>query len=161
MNENDAEGARRPLDQGDVAVLTELRETVTRLDPCPAGLTERIAFALTVQALQAEMAELTRAPLALTRADDDEPDQAMTVTFSTDSVSVMVTVTAETDGTARVDGWLTCEVEEIELARPDGRSERVPVQEGRFVLGSVDRGPAYLVVHPPASRTVVTPTFTL
>ncbi|WP_298747489.1 hypothetical protein [uncultured Serinicoccus sp.] len=151
----------QPWDEGDVAVLTELRETVTRLDPCPAGLTERIAFALTVRALHAEVAELTRAPLALTRADDDEPDQATTVTFSTDSVSIMVTVTAERDGTARVDGWLTCDVEEIELARPDGRSEQVPVHDGRFVLASVSCGPAYLVVRPPGGRTVITPTFTL
>ncbi|WP_165368641.1 hypothetical protein [Serinicoccus sediminis] len=157
----DHDGGGLPMDQGDVALLTELRETVTRLDPCPAGLTERIAFALTVQALQAEVAELTRAPLVLTRADDDEPDQAMTVTFSTDSVSVMVTVSGETDGTARVDGWITCDVEEIELARPDGRSEVVPVRDGRFVLGSVERGPAYLVVRPPGGRPVLTPTFAL
>ncbi|WP_298891137.1 carboxypeptidase regulatory-like domain-containing protein [uncultured Serinicoccus sp.] len=164
MNDDRERGgvAARPWDEGDGAVLTELRETVTRLDPCPAGLTERIAYALTVRALHAEVAELTRAPLALTRADDDdEPDQATTVTFSTDSVSIMVTVTAERDGTARVDGWLTCDVDEIELARPDGRSEWVPVHDGRFVLASVSCGPAYLVVRPPGGRTVVTPTFTL
>ncbi|GAA4871147.1 hypothetical protein [Serinicoccus chungangensis] len=159
-HEREGLGADR-WDGGDVAVLTELRETVTRLDPCPAGLTDRIAFALTVRALHAEVAELTRSPLALTRADDDEPDQATTVTFSTDSVSIMVTVTAERDATARVDGWLTCDVDEIELARPDGRSERVPVVDGRFVLASVDCGPAYLVVRPPGGRTVITPTFTL
>ncbi|KUG53721.1 hypothetical protein AVL62_02855 [Serinicoccus chungangensis] len=163
MNEDRETGGvgPQPWDEGDVTVLTELRETVTRLDPCPAGLTERIAFALTVRALHAEVAELTREPLALTRGDDDEPDQATTVTFSTDSVSIMVTVTAEHDATARVDGWLTCDVDEIELARPDGRSEWAPVRDGRFVLASVSCGPAYLVVRPPGGRTVITPTFTL
>ncbi|WP_141567722.1 hypothetical protein [Serinicoccus profundi] len=151
-----------PLDEGDLSVLAELRETVTRLDPCPAGLTERIGFALTVRALQAEVAELTRHPGALTRGDgDDEPDQATTVTFSTDSVSIMVTVTAGRDGTARVDGWITCEADEVELGRPDGGSERVEVQDGRFVFGSIACGPAYLVVHPRGERTVITPTFSI
>ena len=152
-----------PLDGSDVAVLHDLRETVDRLDPCPAGLTDRIKFTLTVRALQAEVAELTRAPTALTRGDDaqDEPDQAMTVTFSTDSVSIMITVSPLGDGTARVDGWLTCEVSEVELARPDGRRDRVEVQDGRFAFAAVSTGPAYLVVHPLGDRTVLTPTFTI
>ncbi|ANS78480.1 hypothetical protein SGUI_1084 [Serinicoccus hydrothermalis] len=152
-----------PLDGSDVALLHELRETFDRLDPAPAGLTDRIAFALTVHALQAEVAELTRRPMALTRGEEahDEPDQAMTVTFSTESVSIMVTVSPLGDGTARVDGWLTCEVPEVELARPDGRGERAEVQEGRFVFAAVSTGPAYLVVHPVGHRTVLTPTFTI
>ncbi|WP_151524513.1 hypothetical protein [Serinicoccus kebangsaanensis] len=150
-----------PLDEVDMRLLEDLRETVDRLDPCPAGLPDRVKFALTVQALQAEVAELIGRPMALTRGGDEEPDQTMTVTFSTDSVSIMVTVGPAGDGTARVDGWLTCEADEVQLARPDGTSETAAVREGRFVFAAVPTGPAYLVVHPPGERTVITPTFTL
>lgn len=149
-----------PLDETDLDLLRDLRETVDRLDPCPAGLADDVKFALTVKALHAEVAELTQEPLALVRGEDDDPDQTQTMTFSTDSVSIMLTVTPGLDGT-RVDGWLTCDVADVELLRPDGRSDRTGVEDGRFVFARVDSGATRLVVHPRQGRPVVTPTFTL
>ena len=49
-----------PLDESDVALLAALRALHAELDPVPAGLTDDVKFALTVQALHAEVAELTR-----------------------------------------------------------------------------------------------------
>ena len=160
MNDDSTAGALAPLDETDAALLRELRETVDRLDPCPAGLTDDVKFALTVQALQAEVAELTQEPAALVRGEDDDPDQTATMTFSTDSVSIMLTVTPGRGG-ARVDGWLTCDSADVELLRPDGSSERTDVEDGRFVFVDVAAGPTRLVVHPPLARPVVTPTFAL
>lgn len=156
----DLTGALAPFDGTDAALLRELREAVDRVDPCPAGLGDAVKFALTVQALHAEVAELTRGAEALTRGVED-PDEAATMTFSTDSVNIMVTVTPDGSGGSRVDGWLTCDSAEVELLRPDGASERQPVEDGRFVFPSVAAGPTRLVVHPAQGRPVVTPTFTL
>lgn len=157
-----APGAGGPaLDAADLSLLEELRETVDRVDPCPAGLGERVKFALTVQSLHAQVAELTRGEDALTRGVDDEPDRTATMTFSTDSVSIMVTVTEEDPDLTRIDGWLTCERAEVELVRPGGTEQRVSVSDGRFVLTGVPAGAARLVVHPEDARPVVTPTFSL
>ncbi|MFK5582281.1 carboxypeptidase regulatory-like domain-containing protein [Serinicoccus sp. LYQ131] len=157
-----ASGAGGPaLDAADLSLLEELRETVDRVDPCPAGLGERVKFALTVQSLHAQVAELTRGEGALTRGADDEPDRMATMTFSTDSVSIMVTVTEEDPDLTRIDGWLTCERAEVELVRPGGTEQRVSVSDGRFVLTGVPAGSARLVVHLEDARPVVTPTFSL
>lgn len=164
-------GELGPLDEVDAGLLRELRETANRVDPIPAGFTDRVKFALTVQALHAEVAELTQGDLALTRGGDgalegdvdgDAADQTSTMTFSSDSVSIMVTVTPDGSGDlARVDGWLTCDTAEVELLRPTGPSRTVSVTDGRFVIAEVRPGPAQLVVRPASGRTVITPTFTL
>ena len=69
----------QPFDATDAAILRELREIQSRIDPCPAGLAEQITFALTVQALQAEVAELTSAAGVLTRAAVEDADEAARV----------------------------------------------------------------------------------
>lgn len=157
---NDMDLDLAPFDETDAALLRELREVINRLDPCPAGLPDDVKFALTLRGLEAEVAEVTRAAEALVRGEED-PDQAATMTFSTDSVSIMLTATPGSDGGARVDGWLTCDTAEVELLRPDGNSERARVEEGRFVFHGVAPGPTRLVVHPDQGRPVVTPTFSL
>lgn len=149
------------FDENDAATLRELRATVDRLDPCPEGLAERVKFALTVQALHAEVAELTRDRGALTRGPDEDPDQVRTMTFSTDSVSIMITVTEEGPELVRMDGWLSCERADVDLVGGEGPDQRVSVTDGRFVLTGIPTGSARLVVHPDQGRTVLTPTFGL
>lgn len=149
------------FDENDAAVLREVRETVDRLDPFPAGLGERVKFALTMQALQAEVAELTRGEGALTRGPDEDPDQVSTMTFSTESLSIMVTVTEEGASLSRIDGWLTCDTADVELVLAEGTEQRVSASDGRFVLSGIPTGSARLVVHPDEGRPVVTPTFSL
>ena len=72
----------------------------------PAGLTEDIKFALTVQAMHAEVAELQRvgAESALARS---EYTQTQTLTFSAETLSVMVTLSPIDADEVRVDGWVT------------------------------------------------------
>jgi hypothetical protein len=155
--------ATEPFDSTDEALLRELRETAARLDPCPADLAERIKFALTVQALQAEVAELTsQAELVSRSSATQEPAEATTVTYSTESLSIMVSVSREGAGRARLDGWVTCGPAEVEVDLGEHGTRRVTADgDGRFVLADLPHGLAHLLVRPAQGRPVVTPQFTL
>ncbi len=158
------ETGTEPLDATDEAILRELREVAARVDPCPRGLVERITFALTVQALQAEVAELTSQPALVARsATTQEPTEATTVMWSTDALTIMVTVTREGPGRARVDGWLTCGRAEVELDLGPGPEPRRTTadEDGRFALPDLPRTLVHLLVRPADGRPVVTPQFGL
>lgn len=150
-----------PFDETDAAILRELREVAGRLDPCPADLAERIKFSLTVQALEAEVAELTAQPELVSRtAAGEELTEASTVTFSTDNLSIMVTIAPSGPGRARVDGWLTCGRAEVECRLDAGDSLIVTADDdGRFVLPDLPRCGAQLIVRASSGRPVITPQF--
>ena len=67
----DRDIAAQPLDDFDSTILDTVAEVFRAADPVPAGLAEDIKFALTVQALHAEVAELQRvgAESALARSE--------------------------------------------------------------------------------------------
>ncbi|GAA5160758.1 hypothetical protein [Ornithinimicrobium tianjinense] len=152
-----------PFDSTDEGILRDLREVASRLDPCPADLTERILFALTVQALQAEVAELTSQTELVSRSMAPDPTEASTVTFSAEHLSIMVTVVREDARHTRIDGWLTCGSAEVEVDLSDGRVETVLADaEGRFVVTGLPQGSsARLTVRPEEGRPVITPQFSL
>ena len=87
---SDHDIAAQPLDDLDRSILDTVAEVFRAANPIPAGLTEDIKFALTVQAMHAEVAELQRvgADSALARS---EYTQTQTLTFSAETLSVMVT----------------------------------------------------------------------
>lgn len=154
--------ALEPFDSTDEALLRELREIAARLDPAPADLTDRVLFALTVQALEAEVAELTSQAGLVSRSLPGDPTETTTVTFSTEGLSIMVTVTPVRGGRVRLDGWLTCGRAEVELDLAGTGTRTVAADEdGRFVLDDLPHGGARLLVRPPAGQAVVTPQFTI
>ena len=160
MNTTDTELA--PFDEADAAILRELREVAGRLDPCPGDLGERVKFALTVRALEAEVAQLTAQPELVSRTAGEDLTEASTVTFSTDSLSIMVTIAPSTTGRSRVDGWLTCGQADVECRIATGEVLTVHADEdGRFVLPDVPRGGAQLIVRTSNDRPVITPQFTV
>ena len=87
----DRDLATEPLDELDERILTSLADVLRAADPVPAGLADDVKFALTVQALHAEVAELQRvgAESALARS---EYTRTQTLTFSAETLSVMVTL---------------------------------------------------------------------
>ena len=102
----DRDIADQPLDDFDRTILDTVAEVFRAADPVPAGLTEDIKFALTVQAMHAEVAELQRvgAESALARS---EYTHTQTLTFSAEALSVMVTMSPIDADEVRVDGWVT------------------------------------------------------
>ena len=87
----------------------------------PPDLPERIRFSLALRDLEFEVARLS--------AEEDQlmlaargTEQSRTITFDSDSLTIMIRVDSNQDGTARVDGW---------LAPPHARDDRV-ADHGRY-----------------------------
>lgn len=149
-----------PLDDGDIAILAQLRSALDAADPVPPHLADQVQFALTVQALRAEIAELEELPGELVGARSVDYTRVQTVTFTSDSISVVVTITHLDNETARIDGWVEGPTAEAEL-RERSRTETVPIdEEGRFAFPRVERGPVQFVFRPLTSdaKPVITPT---
>lgn len=147
-----------PLDSLDATILAEVRDLWGRLDPVPAGLAERTRFALTMHALEAELAELTRPEAALTRLDEDVAT-AESVTFTSSRASLLVTVTVLDRDTARLDGWVTVAGAVVRVHTDGGEQVVTADDAGRFTFDEVRRGPVRFAVWPegPQQRPVVTP----
>ncbi|MEP6796804.1 MAG: hypothetical protein ABI890_01595, partial [Lapillicoccus sp.] len=96
------------IDDRDLAALAVMRSVYERGDPVPPGLVERVKFAITLDDLEAEVARLQRDSLdALPElvARSDELLKARSVTFTSDTVTTMVTITPIDASTVRLDGW--------------------------------------------------------
>lgn len=148
------------LDDDDRIIFESLARMVETADPTPPGLVERIGMALTIEALHAEVAELRLVgePALAVRADETSIE-AGTITFTTDVLTVMISVHAEA-GRVRVDGW-AAPAEEIEVELHQGGDVTVTTSDsdGRFSFVELERGPARLVLRRPSDPTVpvVTP----
>jgi len=157
--------AAAPLDSADFAVLESLRDYFEGSDPVPTGLVERIQFEITLDALQAEIATLTQLDLAESGARGVTTEDVRTITFTSASLTTMVTVTAESDGSVRVDGWAAPGAGlRVELLLPEGPRETYADDTGRFAFEAVPRGLSKLAMHVPRGEefsTVLTPTIEL
>lgn len=152
------------IDDLDLRALEELAALYAELDPVPDGLVERIQFGITLDALEAEIAQLQRsADLAGVRSD--ETAEAQTVTFTSSTVTTMITITPTSADHARIDGWAAPGGGyTITLRTEFGTEETVADEDGRFVFANVSRGLAQFVLRPPAGSSqpaVVTPSLQL
>jgi hypothetical protein len=155
-----------PLDDADLAILDDIRQGFSESDPMPADLPERIRFSLALRDLEYEVAQLAAEPdRALAGARGAE--QSRTITFDSESLTIMIRIDSNPDGTARVDGWLAPpERREIEMKTTAESLSVVSDEQGRFAFGRVPRGTAQLLVRPAeqrgeSGRSVVTPALIL
>jgi hypothetical protein len=96
--------AAEDLDPSDFALLNSLRAYYDERDPVPYGLLERIQFEITLDALHTEVATLTQLDMATAGTRSAATETVRTITFSSDSLTTMVTLAPQGDGTVRVDG---------------------------------------------------------
>ncbi len=86
----------------------------------PADLVDRIKFRITLRDLEVEVARLSAAedrPVLAARGEE----QSRTITFDSESLTIMIRVDANADGTARIDGWLAPPQDRtIEMKTPAG-----------------------------------------
>jgi hypothetical protein len=139
-----------PMDRADLRILSDLLAIYDTVDPMPEMLPDLVIFGLDTQSLDAEFARLVESELSVSGASGTRSvEHARRVTFASDSLTVMVVVNPQRDGSVRLDGW----------AAPGGRLHaelRVGDQtltaecdeSGRFVFDAVPAGPAQLVLHP-------------
>jgi hypothetical protein len=153
-----------PDDADDAALLADLARLYDAVDPPPPGLAERVAFALELEVgdIGHELALLEQRTHGVGAARSAAP--ARTMTFTSENVTVMITVTAVDAARSRIDGWATPGAgAAVELRTPTGPLRTGADATGRFVLAGVPPGPVQLVLDLPpqadgsAGRRVVTP----
>ncbi len=134
------------LTGGDAELLDRLQAMWETNDPMPAGLVERVIFAIGLDDLDVEMMRLTEEILVPAGARGAE--HVRTITFGGDSITVMVTVSQERPDSFRLDGWLApAAALSIELRRTDGLGVRElgrgrPVRLRERAAGPGPAGPA-------------------
>lgn len=145
------------IDDADADVLGRIAAVYTKLDPVPGGLIDRIAFGITLDALNAELAELQRSHSVVgVRAEETSANM---VTFTSASLTTMVTITATSPELARLDGWITPQgIRGVELRTVAGSRRTESDADGRFVFEDVARGLVQLTFYAADDgRPVLTP----
>ena len=169
MKPSDAGGwpADGPLDETALQILADIRDLFQAADPMPPDLPERIRFSLALRDLEVEVARLA--------AEEDRqmlavrgPEQSRTITFDSDSLTIMIRIDPNRDGTVRIDGWLApSQRREIEMQTTADTLRVSSDEQGRFAFASVPRGTARLAVRAAgqgqggSGRSVVTPALIL
>ena len=165
------DAADKPLDDLDFAILDGIRALFERVDPMPADLPERVRFSLALRGLETEVARL---------ASEEDPrlvaargaEQSRTVTFDSASLSIIIRIEENKNGSVRIDGWLAPpQPRQIEMQTSIATLSTGSDDQGRFAFGEVPRGTARLVVIGTAEHdepeqsgrgpTVVTPALAL
>jgi len=163
--EREAALAAEPLDSTDAALLNSLRAYYDEHDPVPDGLVDRIEFELTLDALHAEVATLITMDMATAHVRSAAPEAVRTITFTSDTLTTMVTLTPQPYGTMRVDGWAAPGAGlRVEVLFADGSRETQADPDGRFVFDNVPCGLAKFALYVPRGTevvTVLTPTIEL
>jgi hypothetical protein len=155
-----------PLDDFDFRLLDDIQEMFQAADPMPEDLPERILFFLSLRDLEIEVARF--ADEDLSAAGVRGAEQSRTITFDSESLTVMIRIDANKDETVRIDGWLAPpERREIEMKTTVDRLTVSSDEQGRFAFPRVPRGKAQLIVRPAergqsgAGPSVVTPALIL
>ncbi|HEU4332048.1 MAG TPA: carboxypeptidase regulatory-like domain-containing protein [Lapillicoccus sp.] len=155
-----------PIDAEDGRALATLRRIYEVGDPVPPSLLERVKFAITLDDLEAEVARLQREAVTdLAAARSEDVLKAQTVTFTSETLTTMVTITPHASGGVRIDGWASPGAGlGVELRVGDTTLHATADEDGRFVFEEVANGLAQFVLRPSGEgggNPVVTPAIEL
>jgi hypothetical protein len=157
------------LDEIDQAILDQLRVVQTQSDPPPPDLDARVQFAIALEQVDFEVARLADDLLVGSGARSAE--RTRTLTFDSDSLTIMISLADAPDGQVRLDGWLApagplrVELRIGNPAQPPRASshdttaqettahETTADEAGRFFFEAVRHGLAQLLVHRAAAPT--------
>lgn len=157
--------AAEQLDPSDFALLNSLRAYYDERDPVPAGLEDRIQFRITLDGLHTEIATLTQLDMATSGTRSAATETVRTITFTSDSLTTMVTLTPLADGSVRVDGWAAPGAGiRVEVLLPEGPRDTYADEDGRFVFESLPSGLAKFALYVPCDKefsTVLSPAIEL
>ena len=159
----------------DEHLLAMIGSVFAAADPVPAGLVDRIRLSVALAGLDGDLdSELARLTVHETALARGTPEESRTITFDSSSLTIMIRIDANSDGTVRVDGWLAPpQRRRVEMTMAGGPVTTDADADGRFAFLSVPRGTARIVVRPPEQssgesqpgpfeiKTVVTPALVL
>ena len=158
----------QPMDDLDFEILDGIRALFERLDPMPPELPERVRFSLAMRGLESEVArQVTEEDPRLVGARG--AGESRTVTFDSASLSIVIRIEENKNGSVRIDGWLAPpQPRDIEMQTSAETLSVASDEQGRFAFDEVPAGTARLVVVGAAARgqgnggpSVVTPTLVL
>src|SRR5262245_17378816 len=148
MNEPDRSApdpATEAMDDLDTEVLHQLRQVATAADPVPSGLVDRIQFALSMYDIDAELMRLQEEPLP---AGVRGEQATRTVTFDSESLTIMISILTSGGDEVRLDGWIApAGTHRVELRLVGDRRVLLADDQGRFVFDRVPRGLLQMAVH--------------
>jgi hypothetical protein len=141
--------ANEPLDVHDARILSRIARLYDELDPVPADLVERLRFAISLDALEVELAELQLSSGELLAARAEATSAVKTLTFSSDSLTTTVNISSDGPDRIRIDGWIApAGVSVVELHQ-GSLVRQVPADEdGRFVFTDVEHGLTRFLIRP-------------
>jgi hypothetical protein len=143
-----------PLDSLVTLVLGAVRELFSHRSD--ASSLDRIKFELTLAALHAEVAELQELTHAGVRADSASFTPTESVTFTSSTLSLMVSISPAGEGarpgTVRIDGWVTGGPATVELRAGEKSIAAEADANGRFSVDEVPRGPVRFILRPVDAR---------
>jgi hypothetical protein len=149
-------------------LLAQLRRMWETVDPPPADLAARTLFRLAMEDLDSIEVELMSLQQELSVAGARAPETASTITFASESLTVMITVSPSGVEHHRLDGWIAPSAAlRVELRTATGVRDGAADIDGRFAFTEVPAGPIQLVIHPTdgatvrLARPVVTPATTV
>ena len=139
--------AALPIDDADLQALDVLRGIYEADDPVPPTLLDRVTFAITLDDLEAEVARLQRESVPELQARSEDVLKAQTVTFTSETLTTMVTITPIPNGGVRLDGWASPGAFlGVELRIGEETRHVTADEDGRFVFEHVEHGLAQLVL---------------
>ena len=139
--------ANEPLDAYDADVLSRIHQLYAQLDPVPLDLVDRLQFAISLDALEVELAELQLESGELLAARAEPTSAVQTLTFTSDSITTTVNISSDGPDRVRIDGWIApggASVVELHQGR---LVRQIPADEdGRFVFTDVEQAlPRFLI----------------
>lgn len=152
--------AGQPIDAVDVENLSRVATMFSALDPVPPDLVERLQFAISLDALNAELAELHQLDELAMSARTEQSGAVRTLTFNSDSATTMITVSDDGPERVRIDGWCAPGAgATIELRQVGASAEVAADEDGRFVFADVAHGLTRFVIRLADSdrNSIVTP----
>ena len=132
-------------------------------DPVPQGLVNRVLVALAIGDLDVEYELLHLTERSSQLAGTRGSEEAITFTFDSEDLSMVLRVSSTGTESCRVDGWITPSRTMTVTATQSGVSvEAHVVDAGRFEFPELKPGPTRFLLHPDTTTTnLVTPAIDL
>jgi hypothetical protein len=131
----------------DARLLDTVRELFSVADPVPVDLAERVRFMFALRQMNAEVARVVRMEKVELGARGTE--ESRTITFDSNSLTIMIRIDGGPGDSVRVDGWLAPpQCRRVEMRMNEASLEAMADGAGRFVFPDVPRGTARVIVHP-------------